>query len=132
MKNTIKKVISNSRGYTSGGVISVLLFFMAGYLIVILPFKGLENKIETREESLESYAKEIIVEVENDGYISDGLLFDIEKTANDEGYDNVDVDGSLSKVESGERVFLKIEAYKEKSNGKRYQNVKILEEGIAK
>lgn len=132
MRNFSQSIVNNKRGFTSGRVISVLVFFFLVFLVVAVPFKVYENSIGSKEADMENYAKEIIAKVEEDGYISDEVIFDIEKFANDEGYNKVTVDGSLTKVESGERVLLKIEMYKEKGNGRKYQNFKILEEGIAK
>lgn len=126
----IKKLNKNSkRGYVE----LIIVLLLVGFAITILIMVNAGEKGYDKDlGKIDMYADKVIESIERDGYITDEIKFDIESFIDGTGFDYIDISGTESQVESGDRVLLRIEVYNKNLRGGILNRNKISKEGIAK
>lgn len=102
-------------------------------MIALLMLVNVDEKKHDKDAGkLDIYADEIIKNIERDGYITDETKFDIQKFIDGIEFSYVDISGTESRVEPGDRVLLRIEIYNKNLKGGILNRHNIFKEGIAR
>lgn len=85
------------------------------FIIMMAPLIGLtlyqSNTISQNDQYIEEYVNTKINDVEKEGYLTDSIRNDIKtELFNETIYSEIDVSGTNEKAESGETVYIEVEA----------------------
>lgn len=123
------KLLNNKRGYME--LILFIPLLLMAVLLLIISFSTTKSS-EDGYKNLDLYADRVIEIIEEDGYITDEVKFDIERFAEENSFRYTEISGTENKVEPGEKVQIKIEVYNKNLRGGTLTHYKIFKEGISK
>lgn len=109
----------------------IILVIVGGLFFAL--FKTYSSYTKERDEKINQHLDQVIEVVAEDGYITENTTFEIERFIDDlTSYDWVEIEGTLTKVDSGEDVNLIVTMGSNGLFGGKGDTNKFFKESIAK
>lgn len=124
--------MKNKKGFMQSWLTTYVLMIIAIIVTMSLLFSLQAKSFDKRIKLVEDYAEEMIVEIENKGYIDDKIMYDATNFIESVPFTHYVITGTREKAEPGEFVFLNIKLEMRNLLGGTIDKGKISKESVAK